>query len=184
MINNNRKKGDKKVEMYLENARNSDGTNTSLSILKRLGRRFLLIGNFREAERVLKIALQKKPEDTSSKMLLGQTYYRSGQLTKALEIFERLPKTPEVLYHIGKIYAFRECWDESLEYFEKLKTESQKSGDISWVTLAESEIKIIKGADTAEFKDLDPHIQGIIKSAPSQSKFPEAGAVVLLRENV
>lgn len=94
-----RKEKSSGAETYLKAVRTSDQMYNSSSSLRNLGQKYLLAGKFREAEEILKTALKKNPEDITGKTLLGLTYYRSGQLTKALEIFERLSKTPDVLYY-------------------------------------------------------------------------------------
>lgn len=171
-----------KAQAYLDSARIVVQADTSLHSLQTLGKIYLLEGKFVDAENILNLALVKNLEDTTTLHLLALTYYRSGKFTKAFELFEKLPESPEILYYLGKIYVYKHCWEEALEKFEKSSVKAQNLGDTLWVKLAEKEIEAISGVETLKIEDLDHEIQNIIKSAPSQKDYPEAGAIILLKE--
>lgn len=167
---------------YFDSAKVVVQSDTSLYSLQTLGKIYLLEGKFFDAESVLKDAFLKNPEDTTTLRLLALTYYRSGRFTEAFELFEKLPESSEVLYYLGKIYSLKNCWDEAIEEFQKLKAESRKLKDTIWVRLAEKEIEAITGSKTFKLENLESEIVNLIKSAPCGEDYPEAGALILLKE--
>lgn len=171
-----------KSQAYLDSAKAAVQSDTSLYSLQTLGNIYLLEGKFFDAESVLKEAFAKNQDDALTLRLLALTYYRSGKFTEALEEFEKLPESPEVLYYLGKIYATKNCWDEAINKFRKSKHNSQNLKDLLWVALAEKEIETIERTEILKLKDLESEIQNIIKSAPSQKEYKEAGALILLKE--
>ncbi|MCK4576754.1 DUF3857 domain-containing protein, partial [candidate division WOR-3 bacterium] len=171
-----------KSQAYLDSAKAAVQSDTSLYSLQTLGNIYLLEGNFFAAESVLINAFAKNPKDNTTSRLLALTYYRSGKFTEALEIFDKLPENPEVLYYQGKIYALKNCWEEAIDKFQKSKHKSQNLKDFQWVKMAEKEIEAIKGSKTLKLEDLEPEIQNIVTSAPSQKEYQEAGALILLNK--
>jgi hypothetical protein len=149
---------------------------------KLLGEIYATGGNFEEAKRAFEFALERNPSDIEVKRKLALAYYRNGEFTKSLELYERLPQDPEVLYYLGSIYAKKNMWDKALEYFKMLQIEELKLKDTTWTNLAEEQIKTIDGTCSPRLEDLGPEIQNLIKSAPSQKDYPNAGAIILLKE--
>jgi len=153
--------------------------------LKILGKIFLIRGDFFRAERELKEALArtKSSKRVHILRLLALTYFRSGRHTEALELFNNLPKDPEILYHIGKIYAQKNCWNEALGNFRRCRKSMLGKRHNLWEDLAQEEIGRVTKGESIEFGKLDPEIQQVIKTAPTGKEYTEAGAIILLRKS-
>jgi len=172
-----------KSQIYLDSVRVLLKEDTSFSSLQTLGKVYLLEGEFFRAENSLMKALKKNPEDTLTLRLLALTYYRTGRTTRALELFGKLSESPEILYCIGKIYAQKNCWDEALNNFKECWKGVGKGKDTLWANLAQQEIERITEGKSLELKDLELDVQQIVKSAPTKEEYPEAGAIILLKES-
>lgn len=183
-----------KAQEYLEEGRTlyekaiyelkiaSQDSTLMLNCYKLLGDIYVSKGNLQEAREAFELVLKASPLDMETSKKLALVYYRDAEFTKSLELYQRIPQDPEVLYYLGSIYAKKNMWDKALVCFKMLRIKELKSNDTTWTKLAEEETKAVDDTCSQEVKDLEPKIQDIIKRAPSQKDYPNAGAIVLFRE--
>lgn len=139
-------------------------------------------GNVKEAKRAFEFILKRNPSDIQITKKLALIYYRNAEFTKSLELYNSVPQDPEVLYYLGNIYAKKNMWDKALEYFKTLQIEELKLEDTTWINLAEEQIETMDDTCSQRMEDLETETQNLIKSAPTQKDYPDAGAIILLRK--
>jgi len=76
-----------------------------------------------EAEKLIKEALNYKPDDGYITDSLGWVYYKKGLYEKAVEMLERavklVPNDPIILEHLGDAYLKMNDRDKALEYYNR-----------------------------------------------------------------
>ena len=90
--------------------------------------------NLDEAEKLIKKALEIKPEDGYIIDSLGWVYYQKGQYKKALEILKKAhklaSKDPIITEHLGDVYSKNGLYQEALKYYRqalKLKPDNPEN---------------------------------------------------------
>jgi len=91
--------------------------------LNYLGYTYADIGkNLDEAERLVKLALQYKPEDGYITDSLGWIYFKKGKLDQALLLLQKavtlIPEDPTILEHLGDVYMKLDKREKALEYYK------------------------------------------------------------------
>ncbi|MDD4894448.1 MAG: DUF3857 domain-containing protein, partial [Candidatus Omnitrophica bacterium] len=121
------------------------------------------IGEFRKTNLVL------------AKKFLAISYYRLGNFTDALEIFnkEKIIDS-EYLYYYGLTCEKLNLFDQAISSYKKIK------GGKFAVSASERLNIIQKESANANIKDISPQVYNILKGAPSEDKYPQAGALILL----
>jgi len=180
----------KKAEIFLQKAieeyrKATKDEKTSYLAEQKLAKLLLTRGDFEETIDILS-RLKKEKKEFEVMKLLGLAYFKSGQLTQALENLEKAnslnPRDAEVLFYLGRIYEEKKLFPEALESYEKIVSmyPSQKLTQI-----AQKRIENIKqerkGLTVAEIED--PEVREIILNSPSAEEYPEAGAAILLNEH-
>ena len=106
--------------------------------LNYLGYTYAELGeNLDEAERLIKEALQQKPDDGYITDSLGFVYFKKGLFNEALKYFERalslVPDNSTILEHLGDAYLkigdneeALNCYKRSLSKKEKDKADLEK----------------------------------------------------------
>ncbi|MGE5197557.1 MAG: DUF3857 domain-containing protein [Deltaproteobacteria bacterium] len=119
----------------------------------------------------------KNIESQQARKFLAFSYYRLGNFTDALDIFNRNKiSDDEYLYYYGMTCEKLNLFDRALDIYKKI------SGD-KFSALALERINIIeKQTGSAKISDIDPHISAIIEHAPEADKYPQAGALILLAD--
>ena len=87
--------------------------------------------NLDEAERLIKKALEIKPEDGYITDSLGWVYYKKGEIDEAIKKLEKaiklVPKDPIIAEHLGDAYLKNSKKDRALAMYEKaLKLDPNK----------------------------------------------------------
>jgi len=102
-------------------------------------------------------------------------YYKAGKYTDALTIFNKLGELEDddYLYHYALTCEQQNLYDQALKAYAKIKSTTYQA-DVK----AKIE-KITALAQETDLNGLDPKIKELILSAPSQEKYPQAGAVIL-----
>lgn len=102
------------------------------------------------------------------------SYYRTGDFTDALEIFnkQQIPDD-EYLYYHGLTCEKLNLFDEALKAYNKIRDET-----FSLKAKARSDA-IEKQAGPLHIKDIDPKVYNILANAPAAEKYPQAGALIL-----
>ncbi|CAD7782784.1 MAG: Photosystem I assembly protein Ycf3 [Candidatus Methanoperedenaceae archaeon GB50] len=93
--------------------------------------------NLEEAERLIKRALEIKPEDGYIIDSLGWVYYQRGEYKKALEILKKAhklaSKDPIITEHLGDVYSKNGLYQEALKYYRQaLKLKPDNPENISF----------------------------------------------------
>ncbi len=88
-----------------------------------------------EAERLIRRALKKRPDDGYIPDSLGWVFYKRGEYRKALEVIQKavelVPDDPVILEHLGDVYLKLGNRDRALEYYRK--SEDAQEGDTSGI---------------------------------------------------
>ena len=116
----------------------------------------------------------KDTKNNLAKKFLAISYYRMGDFTDALEIFNRhqIPDD-EYLYYHGLTCEKLNLFDQALEVYGKVKNETFRSK-------AKTRIDVIeKQVTSLHIRDIDPKVYKILATAPQAAKYPQAGALIL-----
>lgn len=144
---------------------------------KDLNRLHLQLGRlyFNHGDFDLAIEALKKSNIAQAKKFLAIAYYRTGNFTDALEVFNKQEiSDAEYLYYQGLTCEKLNLFDKALEVYKNI-------GDAQFASKAKVRIeKIEKQSGIFRIEDKDPQIYRILASAPAQEEYPQAGALILL----
>jgi len=109
-----------------------------------------------------------------AKKLLAIAYYKTGNFTDALEVFNKNEMSgDEYLYYYGLTCEKLNLFDKALDIYKKIK-------DQKLTILASERINSIeKQVSLVDIKDIDPAAAKIIADSPKQEDYPQAGALIL-----
>ena len=115
-------------------------------------------------------------EDIEAKKLLAVCFYKSGDWTQALGIFDKLGKLDdsEYLYYYGLTCQKHNLYEQALDIFAKIK-------DKEYLIKAKERISAISGLAGGYLGDIEPELKNEIIAA-TQEKYPLAGAVIILAD--
>jgi tetratricopeptide (TPR) repeat protein len=102
--------------------------------LNYLGYTYAELGeNLDEAERLIKTALEQKPDDGYITDSLGWVYFKKGLLTKALKYLEKaislVPDDPIILEHLGDTYLKISNKKKALQFYKRSLSKKEKDRD-------------------------------------------------------
>ncbi|MDD4980506.1 MAG: DUF3857 domain-containing protein [Candidatus Omnitrophica bacterium] len=134
-----------------------------------LGRLYYNQGELKQA-----IEEFKQADYPEAKKFLAIAYYRMGNFTDALEAFAKEKSSDdEYLYYYGLTCEKLNLFDTALALYKKIQGKE-------FSPLAMERIDIIEKASVPrQIKDIDPEVYDILKAAPTQAEYPQAGALVL-----
>lgn len=114
----------------------------------------------------------KNTNDSRANKFLAVSYYRLGNFTDALEVFGKIDHPDdECLYYYGLTAEKLNLFERALELYKKTR---------ELAPLALERINAIeKQVSAVHIKDIDPQVNNILASAPSQDEYPQAGALIL-----
>jgi len=151
--------------------------NSSIARGKNTDRLYFELGElyFRHGEYALAQEALKRSADPQASKILAISHYRLGNLTDALEIFNRQESTDEeYLFYQGLTCEKLNLFDQALKAYAKVK-------DKKFGPQARARIEAIeRGEKSLNIGEIDPAIAGIISASGSQEEFPQAGALILL----
>lgn len=132
-----------------------------------LGRLYYGHGDFKQA-----VSELKSTSDSRALKFLGISYYRLGNFTDALEVFNKIEKPDEeCLYYHGLTCEKLNLYDQALGLYKQMGPSSP---------LALERINAIERQVSHVFiRDIDPAAQAVISAAPSEDEYPQAGALIL-----
>lgn len=116
----------------------------------------------------------------------GISLFKLGEYAEALDCLEDAseaePEDPEVLYYLGRVYEEKNLFDKALANYRALISLGPQ---ISLVDEAERRIKAIERPEgELILEDIaDQEVKELIKTAPGAEEYPNAGALILLRED-
>lgn len=133
-----------------------------------LARLYLRRGDFEAAIETL-----KGQDDKTARQILGTAFYKAGDYTQALGVFERAGKISddEYLYYYGLTCQKQNLYEKALELFNQIKGREYSS-------LAQERVSSIQGL-SLEGLDISDELKEKIEEA-TQEKYPLAGAVMIL----
>ncbi len=116
----------------------------------------------------------KKTGLALAKKFLAISYYRSGNFTDALEVFNRDKiADDEYLYYCGLTCEKLNLFDQAISAYRKIK-------EGEFAAAASERLHIIqRESASVNIKDIDPQVYNILKQAPEEDKYPQAGALIL-----
>jgi len=134
-----------------------------------LGKLYYNHGEFTQA-----IEEFKKTNDSQAKKLLAISYYRLSNFTDALEAFSKNDSSDdEYLYYYGLTCEKLNLFDQALDIYRRIKAKE-------FTLLALERINTIeKQVNLSSLKDISPQANKILMEAPSENKYPQAGALIL-----
>jgi hypothetical protein len=134
-----------------------------------LGRLYYNNGDFKQAIEGL-----KNTGEPLAKKFLAISYYRLGNFTDALEVFNQNDMLDdEYLYYYGLTCEKLNLFDRALEIYKKIKAQ-----DFAGPALERTNI-IDKLEASTHIKDISPQVDKILANAPSEEQYPQAGALIL-----
>jgi len=142
----------------------------------RLARLYFEHGDYKKAIEELVPLYRAGRRDLEILRLLTLSYYKTESYLSSLSIFEEIEDTidPEILYCYGRTCEMLNLFDRALEVYSKIN-------DIDYLPLVKErifEINLEQGLTRPE----DREIKILVKNAPTQQDFPNAGAVILLND--
>jgi len=110
--------------------------------------------------------------------LTAMCYYKMGQYTDALTIFNKLGELEDdtFLYYYALTCEQQNLYDQALKIYPRIKFPGYQA-DVK--TRIEQIGALAKNTD---LEGIDPKIKELIEKAPAQEQYPQAGAVVLLSQ--
>jgi tetratricopeptide (TPR) repeat protein len=134
-----------------------------------LGQLYYNHGDFTQA-----IAQLRNVQGEPPKKFLAISYYRLGNFTDALGVFDKKEDTDdEGLYYYGLTCEKLNLFDQALEIYKKIKTKE-------WASLSAGRSNIIeRQVDAYDIRNISPETADIISRAPSEELYPQAGALIL-----
>ena len=144
-----------------------------------LGRFYYDYGKFREAIEQLRAVYDEDRNDKKVIKLLAMSYFMKAGYTDALSVFEKHKnnKDDECLYYHARTCEKQNLYDNAMELYEKVRKEPYKSLALERMDAINAKVKKITVDDIR-----DERLKEVIKTAPSQESYPNAGAVILLDE--
>ena len=116
----------------------------------------------------------KKTNILAAKKFLAISYYRLGNFTDALEIFNREKSLDdEGRYYYGLTAERLNLFDQALKTYKEIKGAEFKSKAALRLEEIERQTGIIN------IKDADPQAAKILLAAPDAKLYPQAGALIL-----
>lgn len=150
----------------------AEGKNRQEICLK-LGTLYLKMGDFDKA------AVHLKSCPLENQALLAEAFYKKGDYTQALDVFNRMGEngTPQYLYYYALTLERSNLHDQALKFYERL------SQDPFYGKQARERIAQISLSSGAKaFAGLTPEARELIEKSPDAQDYPEASAIYLLAD--
>lgn len=136
-------------------------------------------GRFKEAIQTLLPLYEKERENFALTKLLVFSYFKNGDYTDALAIFEKNKDSEdeEFLYLYGRTCEKQNLFYQAIEVYQRIK-------EVEYRKLAEERISYINAqTKVLTVEDItDTYIRDLIKTSPGQAEYSDAGAIILFNE--
>lgn len=137
-----------------------------------LGQLYYNHGDFEKA-----IDAFQKSEEGPAHKLSAISFYRRGNFTDALSLFNRQESADdESLYYHGLTCERLNLFDQAVSVYQKIKSREFARMALARVEAIEKRTSL---QQSAHIRDISPEIYEILNRAPSQEKYPQAGALIL-----
>ena len=158
------------INLYKELIKEEPQPHLKENLKMKLGSLYLEIGRYEEA---IEYFLDAKSQEAKKKLAIA--YFKNLQQSDALAQFQRLGKLKdnEYLYYYGQALEKHNLYDKALEIYSQIPKQASNYAKAS---------ARIKAINLSEDTLSAQHINEILKNAPSQRDYPEAGVSILLVE--
>ncbi len=162
------------VGLYEEALKTATGRQDGERVNLKLGRFLFERGRFQEAAEVLRGVATEEAQQR-----FAQCLFKSGDVTGALEVFNRLGATgpPDYLYTYGQTLEEINLYDQALRVYAKIRDDPRLG---SVVRQRMAVINLQSGG--ALYAGVSDEVRQLIEESPSQAAYPEASALILLAE--
>lgn len=142
-----------------------------------LGKLYYQDGKYREAIKELSQVYEKEKDNFAVAKLLALSHFMQGDYTEALAIFDKYEesKDDEFLYFYGRTCEKQNLFDQAIKVYTKTTGKDYKLLASERMTAINAQIGV---ATVDEIEN--EFIRSLIRNAPGQEEYPNAGAVILL----
>jgi tetratricopeptide (TPR) repeat protein len=142
-----------------------------------LGKLYYQDGKYREAIKELSQVYEKEKDNFAVAKLLALSHFMQGDYTEALAIFDKYEesKDDEFLYFYGRTCEKQNLFDQAIKVYTKTTGKDYKLLASRRMTAINAQIGV---ATVDEIEN--EFIRSLIRNAPGQEEYPNAGAVILL----
>jgi transglutaminase-like putative cysteine protease/tetratricopeptide (TPR) repeat protein len=142
-----------------------------------LGKLYYQDGKYREAIKELSQVYEKEKDNFAVAKLLALSHFMQGDYTEALAIFDKYEesKDDEFLYFYGRTCEKQNLFDQAIKVYTKTTGKNYKLLASERMTAINAQIGVAR-VDEIE----DRFIRNLIKNAPGQEEYLNAGAIILL----
>jgi len=142
-----------------------------------LGKLYYQHGKYGEAIKELSQAYEREKDNFAVAKLLGLSHFMQGDYTEALSIFDKYEesKDDEFLYFYGRTCEKQNLFDQAIKVYTKIAGKDYKLLASERMTAINAQVGV---ATVDEIEN--ELIRNLIKNAPGQEEYPNAGAVILL----
>ncbi len=142
-----------------------------------LGKLYYEHGRFEKAVEILSSLYPQKKEDFDVAKLLALSYYKTGNYTHALVIFDKNQNSAdqEFLYYYGQTCEKKSLFDKAIRAYSQIKEGKYLSSTKKRILLINAGMRLATVDDIE-----DPYLRNLIKTSPGSTEYPNAGAIVLL----
>lgn len=167
----------KAIEEYKRARKDIQANQREISF--KLGKLYYEHGEYDKSIEELVPLYQDDQSDFPLAKVLACAYFKIGDYTDALTIFERYEeiKNAEFLYFYGRTCEKQNLYDKAIEVYSKIEDENYTKKVEGRLQAINSVTKIEKVSNLKDNK-----LKKLIKNVPSQDEYPDAGAVILLNE--
>ena len=141
-----------------------------------LDRLYLELGELycRHGDYELAVEALKKSGEPLAKKFMAISYYRLGNFTDALDVFNKTQiPDDEYLYYHGLTCEKLNLFDQALNIYQKIKEAKFKDKSVERID------NIEKNVLARHIKYLSPETYKVLLAAPAATKYPQAGALIL-----
>ena len=142
-----------------------------------LGKLYYRHGKYLEAIKKLSQVYEEEKDNFAVAKLLALSHFMQGDYTQALAIFDKWEecKDDEFLFFYGKTCEKQNLFDQAIKVYGKITEGDYKLLASRRITAINAQIGVAR-VDEIE----DRFIRNLIKNAPGQEGYPNAGAIILL----
>jgi len=158
---------EKAITLYAALIKDSSNKAEKDALNHKLGQLLFSVGRFPQA-----IECLKQVTDPHAKKQLAIAYFKNAQYADALALFEQLngSSDAEYLYYYGQAAEKANLYDKAVSLYGSIQEKN------SFYPLAQQRIAAINLSEAALSSQ---EIADILKNAPEQKDYPEAGAVIM-----
>jgi len=134
-------------------------------------------GKYSEAIKELSQIYEEEKDNFAVAKLLALSHFMQGDYTQALAIFDKFEesKDNEFLFFYGKTCEKQNLFDQAIKVYKRITEKDYKLLASERITTINAQIGVAR-VDEIENR----FVRNLIKNAPGQEEYPNAGAIILL----